>query len=96
MSCLQSLSTVILEPTKIKSAGRSYFKYTRLPALPAGPSRASRVMLGNVYWGTSRGTSLLRSYQRIPVKHKVRVALETETSGLGEGSGLLGLTPYGD
>ena len=60
--------------------------------MPAGTSRTNRVMLGNVYCGTS----LLRSYQRIPVKHKLRVALETEPSGLGEGSGLLALTPYGD
>ena len=92
MSRLQSPSAVILEPKRIKSADQSCFKYTRLPVLPTGTSRTNWVMLGNAYCGTS----LLQSYQRIPVKHKLRVVLETEPSGPGEGSGLLALTPYGD
>ena len=79
-SWLQSPSSVILEPKKIKSADLSCFKYMRLPALTRGTSRTNWVIPGNVYCGTSH----LWSYQPNPVKHKLRVVLETEPSGPGD------------
>ena len=84
ISWLQSPSSVILEPKKMKSADLSCFKYMRVPALTTGTSRTNWVMLGNVYCGTSHLWSYQPNTQVKLVKHKLRVVLETEPSGLGD------------